>query len=279
MRRIRVSSVEEQGQDAPRKLSPRTQSFVQRMFRDPRYLLIGKTERFGRELIAFVEGCTVISSTGDVRGQVLINSEYELRLRPDGERPYQHESLADYYLSQEAPLGEDDLSVLREESWQYYVRRNFAFLLEEFEQARNDAEHNLSIWNLFDQADAGEDAKWYYLRWWPWIERDRAIAQALLFLQQGQLQQVATELYRAQRSIEQYEQRHASRYAREEEDERSLCVQMKQHLSALTEILREDEKLPISMEGQLDQAAARGDTEEVERLRREMILQAMGDED
>jgi hypothetical protein len=274
-----MSSGEDQEQASSKKFSARSQSFLQRLFRDPRYLLIGRIERFGRELIAFVEGCTIISSTGDVRGQVLINSEFELRGRPDGERPFQYESLAAYYLSRGEPIGEDDLAALQEESWQYYVRRNFAFLLEEFAQARDDSEHNLSIWNIFDQADANEDARWSYLRWWPWIERDRAIAQALLNLRDGQLQEAATELYRAQRSIEQFGQRHTDRYTREEEEDKSLCGQMVQHIATLTEILREDKNLPVSMEEQLEQAAARGDSEEVERLRKEMILRAMGDED
>ncbi len=273
-----MSSSEEQEQPS-KKLSARTQAFIQRLYRDPRYLLIGRIERFGRELIAFVEGCTIISSTGDVRGQVLINSEFELRARPDGERPYQYESLADYYLSRGEPISEDELAALREESWLYYVRRNFAFLLEEFAQARDDSEHNLSIWNIFDQAEVNEDAKWAYLRWWPWIERDRAIAQALLHLREGNLEEAATELYRAKRSIEQFGQRHADRYTREEEEDKSLCGQMTQHLTTLTEILHEDENLPISMEEQLEQAMARGDMEEVERLRKEMILRAMGDED
>jgi len=276
-----MSELESQDRDAEQKLSPRTQGFIQRLCRDPRYLLIGRTERFGRELIAFVEGCTIISNTGEVRGQALINSEYELRGRPDGERPHEEESLVDYHLSargqESMPLGDDDLALLREESWQYYVRRNFAFLLEEYGQARDDAEHNLAIWNLVEQSEASEEAKWTYLRWWPWIERDRAMAQALWSLRQGQAEDAATELYRAQRSIEQYGERYGAYYAREEGEGKSLYVQMRQHIASLVEILQEEEGLPVSMEEQLDEAAARGDEEEVERLRKEMIRRAVGE--
>jgi hypothetical protein len=221
------------------KLSDRAHNFLQRLYRDPRYLLIGKIERFGRELIAFVEGCTIISATGEVRGQALINSEYEITGRPDGERPHHHESLVDYYLSPEgkaaAALGDDDFLLLREESWQYYVRRNFSFLLGDYPQARDDAEHNLAIWNLLEQSQVSEEAKWSYLRWWPWIERDRAIAEALLSLQHEQPEQAAAELYRAQRAVAQYGERHADRYAQEEGDSKDLCLHMGQHIASLVE--------------------------------------------
>jgi len=273
-----MSEMGKQDRDAEQKISARVRDYVQQLYRDPRYLLIGKIERFGRDLIAFVEGCTIISGTGEVRGQALLNMEYELRGRPDGERPYEERSLLDYYLSprgrQSLPLGAGDLAPLREESWQYYVRRNFAFLLEEYERARDDAEHNLAIWDLVEQSEATEEAKWTYLRWWPWIERDRAMAQALWSLKQGRTEDAATELYRAQRSIEQYDERYSASYAREEG--KSLCAQMREHILGLVEILRE-EGLPVSMEVQLDEAAARGDEEEVERLRREMIRRAVGD--
>jgi hypothetical protein len=264
-----------------RKLSDRAHNFIQRLYRDPRYLLIGKIERFGRELIAFVEGCTMISATGEVRGQALVNSEYEVTGRPDGERPYHHESLVEYYLSPEgkagAALGDDEFLLLREESWQYYVRRNFAFLLGDYPQARDDAEHNLAIWNLLEQSEVSEEAKWSYLRWWPWIERDRAIAEALLSLQHEQPEEAATELYRAQRAIAQYGERHADGYAQEEGDSKELCEHMGQHITGLVEMLREEDGLPESMEQRLDEAVARGDEEEVERLRREMIQRAVGD--
>jgi hypothetical protein len=276
-----MSRLGDQGRDPENKLSDRAQGFIQRLYRDPRYLLIGKMERFGRELIAFVEGCTMISATGEVRGQALVNAEHEMHGRPDGERPYQEDSLVEYYLSPAGkarmPLGDDDFVALREESWQYYVRRNFAFLLGDFAQARDDAEHNLAIWNLIEQSDASDEAKWSYLRWWPWIERDRAVAEALLGIEHGQREEAATELYRAQRAVAQYGERYAERYAEEEEDGKSLSSQMDRHIASLIEILKEDDSLPVSTEEQLDEALARGDEEEVERLRREMIQRAMGE--
>lgn len=270
-------------EEGTRELPPPVETFIQRLYRDPRYLLVGKMERFGRELIAFVEGCTILSATGDVKGQALINNEYRFGGRPDGERPYGHESLLDHYLSdrrdEEMSLDDEELAALRDESWQYYVRRNFAFLLGRFAQARDDAEHNLGIWNVIEQSSASDAARWSMAKWWPWIERDRAVAQALWHLQHGESEEAATELYRAQRSIDQFGERHAEEYAREEEGGDAFCAQMRQHIETLVELLREQKQIPVSLEEQLDEAAARGDAAQVERLRAEMIRRAVGEDE
>jgi hypothetical protein len=210
---------------------------------------------------------------------MLLNDEYGISGRPDGQFPYGEQSLLDYHLTSKgsnAPtLEESDFAALREESWQYYVRRNFAFQLGDFVQAREDAEHNLGIWNLIERSDLSDAAKWTYLRWWPWIERDRAVAQALWDLRDGSAEHAATELYRARRAIEQFGERHAESYAEEGGDGESLCAVMCQHIDALVELLREDEKLPVSVEEEIDNASARGDDDEVERLRLEMIRRAV----
>ncbi len=271
-----MEAEEHNEEEEPRHLT--LEDLLQRLYRDPRYMLIGKTERFGRTLIAFIENCTVLSATGDIRGQMLLNSEFELQGRPDGERPYQMESLVDYYLDrQEEQLSftDDEFVALRDESWLYYVRRNFLLLLGEYPLARDDAEHNLSLWHLIDRSDASEAGKWSYLKWWPWIERDRAVAQALTDLDNGDPDHAATELYRAHRAILQFGERYEEQYAQEEGDGQTLCRHMAGHLEALAEVLRRDRDLPTSLDEQLDQAEARGDTEEVERLRAEMIRRTM----
>ena len=253
------------------------EALLPRLYRDPRYMLIGKSERFGRSLIAFIESCTVLSATGDMRGQMLLNREFEMEGRPDGERPYGKSSLVEYYLdrSDEQPsFSDEEFTALREESWLYYVRRNFLMLLEEFARARDDAEHNLSLWHLLDRSDASEAAKWSYLKWWPWIERDRALAQALVELEEHP-DHAAAELYRAKRAILQFGERYEEQYAQEEGDGQTLCTHMAGHLTALTDVLRRDRNLPVSLDEQLDEAEGRGDTEEVERIRREMIRRAM----
>jgi len=251
---------------------------LQRLYRDPRYMLIGKNERFGRTIISFIESCTVLSATGDLRGQLLLNREFERQGRPDGERPYDKESLLDYYLDRREELhsfSDDEFVALRDESWLYYVRRNFMMLLEDYPLARDDAEHNLGLWHLIDRSDASEAAKWSYLKWWPWMERDRALAQALTDLEGGQPEQAAADLYRAQRAILQFGERYLEQYAQEEGDGQQLCTHMAGHVSAIADVLRRDRHLPLSLDEQLDQAEARGDAEEVERVRNEMIRRTM----
>jgi hypothetical protein len=274
--------VEEDRQDA-RELPAAVIGLLQRLYRDPRYLLVGVVQRYGRERISFIECCTILSATGDVRGQALLNAEYEIQGRPDGEHPYGEESLLDFYLRRRTPepveLDEDELAALRDESWQYYVRRNFLFLLGRYDRAREDADHNLGIWNLVERSSASEEAKWSYLKWWPWIERDRAVAQALWDLQQGDAEQAATELYRAQKAIVQFGERHAEEYAAEEGDGSSLCSQMAQHIAALVELLRREKLLPISLDERMEAAQSRGDQEEMERLREELIRRTMEDGD
>jgi hypothetical protein len=265
------------------RLPSSLRAFLQKLYRDPRYLLIGRTERFGRERVAFIEAATILSATGEVRGQALLNQEYFLEGRPDGERPHGEASLLDYYLSlhgqEPRHLDEDDIILLREESWQHYVRRNFAFQLHAYARARDDAEHNLGLISLLEHSDAPEEARWSFLRWWPWIQRDRAIAQALWDIQHGDPDHAATELYRAQRSIEQFARRYAQQYAHEETEGETLAATMCQHLQALVELLRRDLQLPVCLEEQLDAAAAREDKAEVARLRAELLRQAMEETD
>lgn len=268
----------ESEQEQPSKLPTSVQALVHRLYGDPRYRLVGKVERFGRERISFIEACTILTATGEVAGHALLSREFERQGRPDGERPYGEESVLDFHLhrgGEQLSLSEEELALLRDESWQYYVRRNFDFQLGDYLQAREDAEHNLGIWSLIDRSDAASDHKWSFLKWWPWIERDRAIAQALWDIEQGAVEGAATELYRAQRSIEQFGAQHAAQYAEEEGDNRELCSHMRQHVTTLVELLRRDAGLPISLEEQLDHAAERGDQAEMERLRAEMIRRAM----
>ena len=270
----------EQSEDRDREQLPGTpRAFFQRLYRDPRYVLLDKVERFGRERFAFMETSTLLSPTGDVRGQAHLGQECMRNGRPDGERPYGEDSVFDHLSRSRSgdvvELSDEDLVALRDESWQYYVRRNFCFLFEDYYQAREDAEHNLGICDLVSRSSAGDAAKWGYARWWPWIERDRAIAQAMLDLARGEADDAATGLYRAQRAIEQFGERHARQYAEEEGGNDDLCTHMRQHIGILVDLLRRDNDLPVSLEEQFDQAAAEGDSAEMDRIRGEMIRRAV----
>jgi len=264
------------------KLSKPVKAFLERLYRDPRYLLIGKRSRLGKERVVFLEVNALLSPTGDAKGQVLVSQEYQAEERPDGERPYGFPSLLEYYHSRLAEessltLEAEECAALREESWHYYVRRNFAFQSGEYGRAREDAEHNQGLADIVAAHTSEPTERWAFLRWWPWMERDRAVAQALLNLQAGEIEAAAAELYRAGKAINNFAHQHASEYAAEGEEGRNLPEVMKQHLAALEELLRREHNLPVSLEEQLDKALERGDREEAERLRQEMIRELMAE--
>ena len=254
-------------------MNEKVRQLVEELFTDPRYLLQGEADRFGDKRLAFSEVCPLLSATGEPIGQLLLSREYRRRGRPDGERPHEQESLLDFYHDQLAQghlpaLAKEDAGALREESWLYYIRRNFFFQLGEYDNARADAEHNLGLLDLLQTYAVDEADKWSMARWWPWIERDRAIAAALTALEQEDLLTTASELYRAEKSIREFGEQHAERYAQEDADK--LAPAMISHVARIAELLREEEGLPEAPEERLERAVEAGDAEEIERLRREM---------
>ena len=94
-------------------------------------------------------------------------------------------------------------------------------------------------------------------------------------IEHGNTEPAATELYRTQRSIKQFEERQADRYTQSDADQPSMCSEMLEHLAALVDILAQEADLPTSLEEQLDAALAAGNEHDVERLREEMIRRAM----
>jgi hypothetical protein len=255
--------------------------FLEKLYRDSRYIPTGKLERMGTKRITFMEICPVISPTGEERGRLLLEREFFLDGRPDAERPYGEESLLAYHLRRSKEeegyqIGEQDVASLTEEAWQYYVRRNFHFLFGDFVRARNDAEHNLGIASMMSRCAEDKDNAWSFVRWWPWIERDRAIAQALSDVENGHLEEAATELYRANKAIGRSAREHATEYAREGEVGASMPGQMEQHIETLVQLLQRLYLVPIPLEQQLDEATARGDAEQADKIRRRMMGEVAG---
>jgi hypothetical protein len=254
--------------------------FLEGLYRDPRYVPTGRVKRFGHELISFVEVCHMLSPTGEERGRVLLEREFRVRGRPDGETPFDRESLLDHHLEESRAdesyeLPESDLATLMSESWDYYVRRNFHFLFGDFIAARNDAEHNLEIAALINRSVSEKQQRWAFVRWWPWIERDRAIAQALSDVENARLDAAASELYRSMRAIAQYSLEHAEEYAHEGEEAVAMPRRMREHIGQLVELLRREYSLPVSLDQRLDDATSRGDEGEADRIRREMTSEAL----
>lgn len=109
---------------------------------------------------------------GELRLQVRLELgllELHVTGRPDGQRPYGHATLLDYYRGrvrdeQRAESDEpftivhDDCLELQRESMQFYHRRLSFLKIGEFAAAAADAEHNLAIMDLLrDRADDRAD--------------------------------------------------------------------------------------------------------------------------
>jgi len=262
-------------------MTERIEQLLLKLFRDARYVLRERVERLGEPRFAFLEVCMLVSATGDVLGQNVLHREYRERGRPDGERPYGHESLLDYYHVEQSQnrvpvLTHEAAANIRDESWQYYVRRNFHFQSKNFMLAREDGEHNLELCNLLERYAVDDADRWALLRWWPWIERDRAMAAALELVEADQLDMAAAELYRAIKAIDQFAEKHAAQYEAEGEEGVRLPPTMRSHVEALTALLREEVSLPTSVDEKLDEAVARGDQEEADRLRQAMMKDLLG---
>lgn len=100
--------------------------------------------------------------------------QMEAEGRPDGQRPYGHESLLDYHremAEQSRTTGEDykldseQCEALQSESLQHYHRRICCLALGEYDRAEADAQHNLRIMDLMKEHVAREE-DWQALEQW-----------------------------------------------------------------------------------------------------------------
>lgn len=89
--------------------------------------------------------------------------QMETEGRPDGTRPFNHESLLEYQTARLEThkrrngtdlgfsLSPDDCKAIRDESLQYYQRYLANFALEEYDAVVRDTQHNLDILDLISQ--------------------------------------------------------------------------------------------------------------------------------
>jgi hypothetical protein len=119
--------------------------------------------------------------------------------RPDGERPFGHASLLEYFESQveqeEEPefagdrpksdkltLSSDDCRALREEAAQYYQRYCASLVLEDFDRVVRDTTRNLRVLDLCSKHAQSEDDRTILEQFRPYITmmRSRALASQAL---------------------------------------------------------------------------------------------------
>ena len=114
--------------------------------------------------------------------------------RPDGKRPYGHESLLDYFQEQlhihNELFGSDtsfilesaDCAQLRQESMQYYYRYLSLFHLERYNEVLHDTGHNLRLYDFVRHYAAGSNDRSVLERLRPDLLMMHTRAKACLFL-------------------------------------------------------------------------------------------------
>lgn len=114
--------------------------------------------------------------------------------RPDGKRPYGHQSLLEYYQEQlhlqselhgsdaNFVLDNEDCVLLRQESMQYYYRYLSFFHLGRFDEVLRDAERNLRLYNFVRCYGATREDRAVLEQFRPYVLMMRARAKACAYL-------------------------------------------------------------------------------------------------
>lgn len=137
---------------------------------------------------------------GRIKIQMRVNLgvlQMEAEGRPDGDRPYNHESLLQYHLERLEShkrrngtdlgfvLDSDECREIREEAVQYYHRYLANFVLEDYQAVARDTQRNLDVLDLCSKfADEDED-KFALEQYHPYILMMNARSKALMAMEQG----------------------------------------------------------------------------------------------
>lgn len=120
--------------------------------------------------------------------------QYELRGRPDGEKPEGHESYLDlveanaakYVEEHGSDLGfhidHDDAVELHNEGLLYYYRYLLLFQLNDYARVIEDTEHNLRLCRVLERYCEDEEDRNAVLQFRPYILRMNAVARAMAML-------------------------------------------------------------------------------------------------
>lgn len=161
----------------------------------------------------------IIGSDGKPKIQLRIDlglMQMEWHGRPDGKRPYGKESLLDHYLAllqtQREKYGTDaqfaltheDCEKLQMESYQYYHRRICFFELEAYEDASQDAEHNLQIMDLVRNYAADERDKLSFEQYRPFVIMHRTRARGLLSAERKDFNETLRHIEEGIQEIEEF---------------------------------------------------------------------------
>jgi UvrB/uvrC motif len=124
--------------------------------------------------------------------------QMELQGRPDGERPFGHESLLQYHQSRAGTaetrgttyeLGDSDLVALQQEAVQYYHRYLSLFQLQDYPNVVRDTARNLEVCDFVANHVREEEARWAFEQFRPYIVMMNTRAQASIEIQGGRVGQ------------------------------------------------------------------------------------------
>lgn len=140
--------------------------------------------------------------------------QYEMDGRPDGSRPFGHETYlsmieerfsrcrADGASVESLSLNAEDFQRLQNESILFYYRYLVLFQLNDFERVARDTDHNIRLCRLLESYCHDEDQRNSILQFRPYIIRMNSMARSMLVIQQHDFHQGVTILESAIQEIE-----------------------------------------------------------------------------
>ena len=130
--------------------------------------------------------------------------------RPDGKRPYGHQSVLDYFKSrlQKSKSGGDEFLLtknncddLRQEAVQYYHRYLAYYHMEEYNNVIRDTNHNIEIFELVKKYSDDEEESIYFAQFLPMLIYVNAKATALSSINSRRRAEAITAIDKAIKSI------------------------------------------------------------------------------
>ncbi len=195
--------------------------------------------------------------------------------RPDGKRPFGHESLLEHYQEQlerfrrehanddkTYRLSPEDCGKLQQEAIQYHHRYICLFQLEEFESVIQDAERNLKVFDFVQRYAGAEDLAWSLQQFRPQLLMMRVRARGAIALKDNRYDEVVRIVEEGLEEIRQFYREH----------ERQDLLEISGELQSLEMWLQEiQSKRPLTprekLESALNEAVRNENYEEAARVR------------
>jgi len=134
--------------------------------------------------------------------------QYELDGRPDGKRPFGHESVVEEYQArlenfrgahgtdEGFSITHEDFANLQGEGVLYYFRYLVLFQIGDFVRTARDTDHNLSLFGLVEKYGDSDDDRKELLQYKPYVLRMNAIARAMISLHK-EMKEAAEDILRS----------------------------------------------------------------------------------